>query len=484
MEKLNHFDDDPVVRSDAGRGSSFAEIVARRLSRRSVLRAGLVAGVGVAMAGPLGQLAQAARRKASATGASSSPTGLDFEPLVPAKGDYVRVPPGYRSDVLLRWGDPLRPGLSRDNDPTEMSAGDQGVCFGYNCDFVGYLPLPFGSANSDHGLLGVNHEYINPELMFVEGRLDQLSKEQVDLCMEAMGFSVGEVRRVDGRWVYVQDSPCNKRYTATTPMLVTGPARGDDRMKTRAHPEGTTCTGTMHNCAAGKTPWGTVLSAEENFQDMFGNAEALASEKDRRSAERYGLGRRNSEYRFERHLERLDCGKEPNEPYPFGWVVEIDPYDPQWTPRKRTALGRFRHEAATSYVTKDDRVVMYSGDDARFEYVYKFVCAWRFDAKDRTANRDLLDEGVLYVAVFNEDGTGVWKPLLFGEGPLDPRKRIRIASGRRHRRPHRGRPSRGDEDGSPRRHRGQPGQPEGLRGVHEQPGTRRRRARACQRGEP
>ncbi|MFQ3667928.1 MAG: PhoX family phosphatase [Fimbriimonadaceae bacterium] len=420
MEKRNHFDDDPIVRSDEGRGLSFAEVVGRRLSRRSMLRAGLVAGVGFAMAGPLGQFAQAARSKTPRSVADSSPTGLNFEPLVPAKGDDVRVPRGYRSDVLLRWGDPIRPGLSPDRDPTQMTAADQSACFGYNCDFVGYLPLPFGSARSDHGLLGVNHEYINPELMFERGRLSQLSKEQVDLCMEAMGFSVVEVRRIDGRWEYVPDSRFNKRYTATTPMLLTGPARGDDRMKTGQHADGTTCTGTMHNCAAGKTPWGTVLSGEENFQGMFGNAESLTSEKDRRSAERYGLGRRNSEYRFERHLDRLDCGKEPNEAYHFGWVVEIDPYDPEWTPRKRTSLGRFRHEAATSHVTKHDRVVMYSGDDARFEYVYKFVCAQKYDAEDRTANRDLLDDGVLYVAVFNDDGTGVWKPLVYGEGPLTP----------------------------------------------------------------
>lgn len=409
-----HYDDDLVIRSDHGRGHSFGDVVESRLSRRDLMRSGIVAGLAASLAGALPTVAKAARSL------GGSPTGPDFIPLKPKKGTGIQVAENYSSHVVVRWGDPMTPRRSLNDDPTAMTAKDQSESFGYNCDFVGFFPLPMGSNNSDHGLLGVNHEYINPELMFPVKELSDLSREQVDLCMEAMGFGVVEIKREGGTWNLVTDSALNTRVTGTTPLLVTGPARGHNRMKTSKHPTGTTCTGTMHNCAAGKTPWGTVLSGEENFQGMFGQAKALRNPIDQRSASRYGLGTDKSEYEFEQHLDRFDCSKEPNEANHFGWVVEIDPYDPNWQPRKRTSLGRFRHEAATSHVTKAGRVVMYSGDDARFEYVYKFVCAKPFNAKNREANRELLDDGILYVARFDDDGTGVWLPLVFGQGPLTP----------------------------------------------------------------
>lgn len=409
--KIRHFEDDPVVRSDGGLGATFGEVVARRLRRRDLIRTGLVAGLGAALSGILETPVQAAPVR------RPSPTGLDFAPLTAAKGPDVRVPEGYRSQVVVRWGDPVS-GPATVFEPTTLDAAAQARRFGYNCDFVGFMPLPYGSGSSDHGLLVVNHEYINPELMFAIEKGGDLTREQVDTCMEAMGLSVVGIRRSGGRWSVVVDGRLNRRVTATTPVLTTGPARGDVRMKTAAHPDGTACTGTMHNCAAGKTPWGTVLSAEENYQDMFGNAGALPDGTDRRSAQRYGLGEKESVYRFERHLDRLDCGKEPHEAYHFGWVVEVDPYDPAWQPRKRTALGRLRHEAATAHVTRGGRVVLYTGDDARFEYVYKFVCSRPYNASNRAANRDLLDEGVLYVARFGEDGSGEWLPVIHGRGPL------------------------------------------------------------------
>ncbi|NLI01507.1 MAG: PhoX family phosphatase [Chthonomonadales bacterium] len=410
--KARHWEDDPAVRSDQGIGDTFGDVIARRLSRRDLLRAGLVAGFGVALTGIGDSPAHADGQ------VRPSPTGLDFAPLTPSKGPDVLVPAGYRSQIVVRWGDPLGPGASDAFDPAALTPRDQAVRFGYNCDFVGFMPLPRGSRTSDHGLLVVNHEYVNPELMFPVESPGDLTREQVDACMEAMGLSVVEVRRAAGRWSVVVDGARNRRVTATTSVIITGPARGDERMKTSDHPDGTSCTGTMHNCSAGTTPWGTVLSAEENFQDMFGNASALMDARDRRSAQRYGLGENESVYRFERHLDRLDCGKEPHEPYHFGWVVEVDPYDRDWTPRKRTALGRFRHEAATTHVTRGGKVVLYSGDDARFEYVYKFVCARPYDPRNRAVNRDLLDDGILYVARFNEDGSGDWLPLVHGRGPL------------------------------------------------------------------
>ena len=410
--KSRHFDDDPVVRSGDGRGMTFQEIAARRYSRRDLLVSGLLTGASIALSGAAALPARAQSRS------RRSPTGLDFEPLTAAKGPDVRVAAGYGSHVIVRWGDPIQAGSMQGFDWRTLTPADQARRFGYNCDFVGYMPLPYRSQSSDHGLLVVNHEYINPELMFPVDTADALTREQVDICMEAMGLSVVEIRRSGGRWSVVADGRLNRRITGTTPVLIAGPARGDARMRTSVHPDGASCTGTMQNCAAGKTPWGTVLSAEENFQDMFGNAGALTDEGDRRSARRYGLGQEKSVYRFERHLDRLDCGKEPHEANHFGWVVEVDPYDPAWQPRKRTALGRFAHEAATTWVTRTGQVVLYSGDDARFEYVYKFVCSRPYNPRNRAANRDLLDDGTLYVARFNDDGSGEWIPLIHGRGPL------------------------------------------------------------------
>ncbi|MCU0315909.1 MAG: PhoX family phosphatase [Fimbriimonadaceae bacterium] len=402
-----YYEEDEVIRSQNGAGETFESILSQRVSRRGILKSSLLAGL---VASPLGRLAQAA-------GEVTSP-GLGFEPLKGGSPSQIEVAKGYKSQVVIRWGDPIKaaaPAFDHEN----LSASHQKLQFGYNNDFVGYMPLPFGSQSSRHGLLAVNHEYTNPEIMFpVKGPRD-MNKSQTEVCMEAEGFAVVEVKMAeDGAWTLVKESPFNARYSATTDFLVTGPAKGNKRMRTKRDAKGETALGTFANCAAGKTPWGTVLSAEENFQDYYANGESVTSEMDQKSHKRYGIPGKESEYGWERFFPEFDLREEPNGPYRHGWVVEFDPYDPTWQPRKRTALGRFRHEAATTHVSKNKRVVMYSGDDARFEYVYKFVCEKPYVEGNRTANRDLVDSGVLYVAKFHEDGKGEWLPLVFGQGPL------------------------------------------------------------------
>lgn len=404
-----HYDDDPVVRSQRGVGSAFGEIVEGRISRRELLGSGMAFGFAFAGGGwlkpVLGPLP------------TSSPTGLDFLPIKPSTADDLVVASNYMVYPVVKWGDPLAAGLAA-FDANTLSAARQARSFGYNNDFVGFLSLPYGSQNSDHGLLAVNHEYVNPEIMFPVGDPKELTNDQVAVCLEAVGFGVVEIKKDGQKWHTVVDGALNKRYTATSRMTISGPAAGSERMRTSIHQDGRTCTGTLANCSAGKTPWGTILSGEENFQDYFANASTLTDPVAKKGAKRYGIREQESEYAWERHVDRFDCAKEPNEANHFGWIVEFDPYDPEWVPAKRTALGRFRHEAATTYLTPDGRVVMYSGDDARFEYVYKFVCAKQYNPVDRTANRGLMDEGTLYVAKFNEDGTGEWLPLVFGHGPI------------------------------------------------------------------
>lgn len=401
-----YFEPDDIVRSQDGGGKTFADILTGRLSRRGLLKAGFLAGLAAS------PLARALSRE------EAFDDGLGFAPIAPTTMDRIQVAEGYRAQVVVRWGDPIKP-EAPDFDPEKQSPEAQRQQFGYNNDFIGFLPLPFGSQNSSHGLLAVNHEYTNAELMFPVAKPTEMSEAQTRTCMEAEGFAVVEIKLDDrGEWQVVRDSRYNTRFSATSTFEVTGPALGHDRMKTKRDPAGHTSVGTFANCAAGKTPWGTVLSAEENFQDYYANSAAVTDARETRSHERYGIPKEASEYGWERFWPDLDLKNEPHGPYQHGWVVEFDPYDPDWTPKKRTSLGRFRHEAATTYVAKNNRVVMYSGDDARFEYVYKFVCDRPFQPNNREANRDLVDEGTLYVAVFNEDGTGEWRPLKHGHGPL------------------------------------------------------------------
>ncbi|MGE0002804.1 MAG: PhoX family phosphatase [Fimbriimonadaceae bacterium] len=402
---LQHYDEDPVVRSGGGTGYSFAQIVENRLNRRDLFKA---AAAGWLTLSGAGSLARPFKPEA---------TGLGFQSIRPSRAEGIVVSPGYRWSTVIGWGDPLFSSVTRPA-PGEMDAATQARSFGYNCDFVGYLPLPYGSQESRHGILAVNNEYPNAELMFPIKNAREVTREMADACIESVGMSVVEVVYKDGEWHPVPDSPYNTRYTGTTPFQISGPAEGDRRMSTRSHPDGRWSIGTMNNCSAGKTPWGTVLSGEENFQSQFGNAASYTDPHDIASAKRYGLGTARSSYGWEQHIERFDCAMDPHEAYTFGWVVEVDPYDPDWAPVKRTALGRIRHEAATTHVTNGGKVVMYSGDDARFEYVYKFVTARSVDLTDRTANRDLLDEGTLYAARFDEDGGGEWLPLVHGHGPL------------------------------------------------------------------
>ncbi|MCU0246071.1 MAG: PhoX family phosphatase [Bryobacter sp.] len=399
--------DEPINPSS---NPSFGEIVGKRYGRRDILK-GLAAAAMVA----------------SATGTVSAATnpemrlpnpGLNFKPIPMGNNDFINIPDNYGASLVAGWGDPVLPGAPA-FDPKNQTAAAQEQQFGYNCDFVGYFPLPGPtSVNSNLGLLAVNHEYTNPELMFENYQAGNPTKEQVDIEIAAHGVTVVEIQRMPNAWEYIQYSRYNRRFTGSSAMELTGPAAGDDLLKTSADPTGRRVAGTLNNCAGGKTPWGTLLTAEENFNQYFGNVNGLPAGVVKTAHTRYGLTNGASPRLWERFHDRFDVVKEPNEGFRHGWVVEIDPYDPTWVPKKRTALGRFKHEAATFMEARDGRVAFYTGDDERFEYVYKFVTNKAWDKTNRAANRDLLDDGVLYVARFDANGTGEWLPLVYGQGPL------------------------------------------------------------------
>jgi secreted PhoX family phosphatase len=385
---------------------TFESILQAYMSRRTLLK-GAVSSLVLAYASPL-----------VCSDAAAGEAG--FTPLTHSTEDKLLVPPGYESQVLLRWGDPIiadTPGF----DPRGQTPAKQARQFGYNTDFIGFLPLPYGTRNSDHGLLVVNHEYTNAELMFADwdGKLDSKTREMVDIEIAAHGLAVIEVARdAQGAWSCKSDSLYNRRLTAESPMAISGPAARHPWLKTSYDSTGTLVRGTLNNCAAGITPWGTVLTAEENFDTYFTDAvDSLVDGSVWAVHKRYGLRDR---YGWARFHDRFDVAKEPNEALRFGWVVEVDPYDPRSVPVKRTALGRTKHEAATMVIATGGQAVVYSGDDGQFECLYKFVSSGRYDPTNRAANMGLLDSGTLYVAKFRDDGTGEWLPLIFGLGPLTP----------------------------------------------------------------
>jgi secreted PhoX family phosphatase len=388
------------------------DVIARRASRRDVLKGTVAAATLAAGGGFVGSLFS------GETFAASAASTLTFAELKRVYDKDMAVAEGYRADIVARWGDPLKAGMPP-FDGTVPTAAEQQARFGYNCDYTAFMPLPKGSGASDHGLLCVNNEYISPNVIFPGMTEDdasaKMTKDQVDFGMAAMGHSIVEVRLEESGWTLVSGSPYNRRLTVETPMTLSGPVAGHELAKTGADPEGRTVKGTNYNCGGGVTPWGTVLTCEEGASDTFGGtaegspiAPVLA---------RYGFDGTDI-YGRARFHDRFDMAKEPNEPNRFDWVVEIDPYDPTSTPVKRTALGRMSHEASTVVHNKDGRIVVYMGDDDYFEYTYRFVTKAAFDKNRPESGKDILDEGVLSVARFEDNGTLRWLPLVHGEGPL------------------------------------------------------------------
>jgi hypothetical protein len=407
-------------------GHAVYELLLRRMNRRKLL----VNGSFLAVAG-LGACSEQEAGSASglATDAPAA-TPSTFATIAGSAEDRVVVPEGFTSEVLIRWGDPVVAGSAgmpidglADGSLLEPGTGAaQSQCFGVNCDGMGIVEI-----DDDRIVLCVNHETPESSRVFpgwraaLRGRSEQeflAEHPDVVAAMQAgVGVSVLELRRSGDSWRLVADSPLNRRITANTPMEFSGPAAnhpwlgGSDAAVGR-------CLGTFGNCAAGSTPWGTYLTAEENTNDFFGNAETAEFDPMlRRANERFGLRNGPSLFRWELGDERFDFSRNPSESMKFGWIVEIDPLNPDRPIRKRTALGKFRHEGATTVLNGANRPVAYMGDDAGFEYFYKFVSDGVYDPANPGDTDELLDVGTLYVARLNDDGSGEWLPLRYGARP-------------------------------------------------------------------
>jgi secreted PhoX family phosphatase len=393
---------DPSGNDNPSAANAFSTVLGASVNRRRLLKAAAVLPL-------LGLPAGCA-----VSGRRGDGGAVAFTPISASAEDRVRVPEGYSVRTLHRWGDPVgsAQGMPAFRTDAGNTAAEQALQAGMHHDGIQYFPLPYGSGSSTRGLLALNHEYTDDGLLHGDG-MNGWSAEKVRKAQAAHGVSIIEVEQRDGRWSVVAPSPYARRITATTPMRISGPAAGHALMRTAADAAGVEVLGTINNCADGYTPWGTYLTCEENWNGYFVHAGGVPPEQ-----QRYGVSAKGAGYRWHEHDERFNAAVHPNEPNRFGWVVEIDPFDPGAKPVKRTALGRIKHEGAALSLTSDGRVVYYMGDDQQFEYIYKFVSRDAWNRSDRAANRDLLDHGTLYVAKFNADGGGEWLELTHGRKGL------------------------------------------------------------------
>jgi hypothetical protein len=378
-------------------------------ARRIVLRGGL-AGTVTGLLAPL----SGAAALAGCTTLGSGPR-FTFKSVPATRKDGFYVPDGYVATPSFLWGEPVGvPGNMPEWRPDAGNSGaDQEVQLGMHHDGLHYFPLD----GSRRGLLVMNHEYSDDGLLHTDG-MATWNADKVRKSIAAHGVSVIEIEdRGGGNWQMVRPSKYARRITAGTPMTITGPAAGHPMMRTAADPDGRRVLGTLNNCAHGVTPWGTYLTCEENYVFYF-----HGPDKPNAHEQRWGLRKGGRNYRWHEHEERFDATRHPNEFNRFGWVVEIDPLDPTMTPIKHTALGRAAREGATVVQTRDGRAVVYMGEDAAFEYIYKFVSRDAVRPGGFAANRELLDHGTLYVARFDADGTGRWIELVAGRNGLTPDK--------------------------------------------------------------
>ncbi|KRS21282.1 Tat pathway signal protein [Alishewanella sp. WH16-1] len=428
--QIDNSGDEPVANFSAN--PCFAAVLQQRLQRRTFLKGSLA----LAISGVLGSQLSGCRLTSELTPTAAGPIRPGFLAVAGNRLDQVTVPAGYRVQPFLAWGTPICGDYPAYKADASNTAAEQAQQMGMHHDGMHFFPidLPQGGNSSSEGLLVMNHEYVEPDLLHPAGPVFPRTAEQVAKEQAAHGVSVVHIiRQEDGQWMQVAGSRYNRRITVQTPAQLAGPVRGHAKVRSRYSPDGTACRGTLNNCSHGVTPWGTYLTCEENWAGYFVNHDAALP----REQARYSVPRQQSGYHWEtaqpasEQSVRFNASQTAasatqdyrHEPNTFGWIVEIDPFNPQSVPVKRTALGRFAHEGLIfAKAVPGQPLVAYSGDDSRFEYIYKFVSAAPYDPA--TASGALLDNGTLYAARFNEDGSGEWLALDL----TDPVFRAKVAA--------------------------------------------------------
>ena len=401
------FDDWDELKFPRAHAQDFDRVVERAISRRGFLGGALAFGSGAAVMGT--------SVLTPTTAEARQTSRFAFDQIAAQTDGTVHVPEGYEWDVLVRWGDPLFSDAPTFDPATGHPSEGADRVFGENTDGMELFLV------GDRQILVVNSEYPNPRLNLSTEDGMPASLDDVRLLQNIQGVNVMEVAETDAGWSVVVDSPFNRRITHLTEMEIEGPAAGHALLKTAADPTGTRSLGTFNNCGSGRTPWGTYLTCEENFNSYFGTtAEPELAQHVASGFKRYGIDTEVDPGRYNYHAfdPRFDVSQTPNEPHRAGYIVEIDPSDPDATPIKRTALGRFKHENAASVIAPNGRVVVYMGDDERGEFIYKWVSRDVYVPGGDTST--LLSEGTLHVAVFNDDLTGEWVPLVPDTTGMEP----------------------------------------------------------------
>ncbi|MGB2079246.1 MAG: PhoX family protein [Vibrio sp.] len=421
--------------------TEFSEVVDRHLSRRNFVKGGfsLTALAAFGGFGLVGCSSDSNSSSSSNSGLTNqSNVTLGFDSIAGSKTDAVAIPANYRAQVLAPWGTPLNSQANPWKDDGTNTPTDQLNSVGQHHDGMHFFPL---NEEGDDGLLCINHEYIDQDALHPNGAsvddsgkrylVDEIRKE-----IYAHGVSVVRIKRdANGLWQVVENDSYNKRYTSDTPMTLAGPVAMTDHVITPYSKDGSTARGTSNNCGNGTTPWGTYMTCEENWPGYFVDLGEMSE-----ANQRIGISDSGTRYGWDHlagHADEIDdefarfnitaTGANATQDYRneangHGYLVEIDPYNPDAMAVKRTAMGRIRHENCTfGQLVEGQPVVFYTGHDSRFEYLYKYVsnAPWDpADALDSTSNEDrlaigdkYLNDGTLYVAKFNEDGQGQWLAL-------------------------------------------------------------------------
>ncbi|MBJ8497369.1 PhoX family protein [Acinetobacter oleivorans] len=460
MTELTPYHEDQELDNNTSDNIHFRDILEQHVSRRSLITKAASGAVALTLASTLTGCNDSNDDSGSNNGGTppvdpnKRPEKLTFTAVAKNHNDIVTVPEGYEANVIYALGDSINPAFG-DWDDNNIPSGPSFQFRSGDChDGMHFFGLNtstsrFDESVSAEGLLVMNHEYINQTFLHPKGptKVDgRRPEDEVIRETNAHGVSVVHIKKdaATQKVEIVKKSIFNRRITASTEMVFAGAAAGSSLLATRFSPAGRQTRGTHNNCGNGYTPWGTYLTTEENFIGYFARSttdDALRTSEEIIALKRYGLkAGSGSRYGWETAIGQVESqdlydrwnadvkAVQPtqdyrNGPNTFGWMVEIDPFDGRQNPVKRTSLGRFAHEDSACRAVAGQPLAFYMGDDSRGEYIYKFVSTAVWNIKDvnggYTAGDKYMNAGKLYVAKFNNDGSGQWIELAYGKNGLN-----------------------------------------------------------------
>lgn len=460
MTELTPYHEDQELDNNTSDNIHFRDILEQHISRRSLITKAASGAVALTLASTLTGCNDSDDDSGSNNGGTTpvdpnkKPEKLTFTAVAKNHNDIVTVPEGYEANVIFALGDSINPNFGEWDDNNIPSGPSFQFRSGDCHDGMHYFGLStstnrFDESASAQGLLVMNHEYINQTFLHPKGptKVDgRRPEDEVIRETNAHGVSIVYIKKdaATQKVTIDKNSIFNRRITASTEMDFAGAAAGSGLLATHFSPTARKTRGTHNNCGNGYTPWGTYLTTEENFIGYFARSttdDALRTPEEIIALKRYGLkagsgsrygwetaiGQVESQDLYDRWNADVKAAQATqdyrNGPNTFGWMVEIDPFDVRLNPVKRTSLGRFAHEDSACRAVAGQPLAFYMGDDSRGEYIYKFVSTAVWDVKDvnrgYAAGDKYMNAGKLYVAKFNNDGSGQWIELAYGKNGLN-----------------------------------------------------------------